>query len=250
MSDGLVHWQSTGGDLDIIGVSHQGLRRGNNEDNFAAAADQGIVLVADGIGGNNAGEMAAAIAIQQIYRALNEQNGGADAIAGAHQHICYHAQHNVRLKNMGATVVSAALQASQFTVHWLGDSRAYLLPHDQTQLTQLTTDHTLSEQLRQQGQPLNDAASRQYSHVLTTALGASQFQPDHIEQVSHRWQPGDLLLLCSDGLSDMVSRNQMATLLLTAPSLRLAVERLLSAALAAGGHDNVTIVVARNNGRQ
>ncbi|GGA81955.1 protein phosphatase [Neiella marina] len=248
MSGELVHWHSQSSGVSIVGATHQGLCRDNNEDNFAAAADQGIVLVADGIGGHSAGEMAAAIATHETFTALRQQVDGNQAIANAHQHICYHAQHDVRLKNMGATVVCATLRPAEFTIHWLGDSRAYLLPKDNTQLIQLTTDHTLWEQLRQQGQDVdNSSAKRQYGHILTSALGASQFQPNHIEQMNHPWQSGDILILCSDGLSDMLSGNQISNLIVTAKTTAIALERLLQASLAAGGHDNITIVVAQNH---
>ncbi|MBW8191732.1 protein phosphatase 2C domain-containing protein [Neiella marina] len=242
-----VHWLPQNEHFEAVGVTHAGHRRANNEDSFAVDQQHKVLMVSDGIGGHQAGETASAMAITQSMLGLQQGAELNAAIWGAHQQTVHAAQMNKRLKDMGATLVCAQYAGPDVELSWVGDSRAYLFDADRPHLQQLTTDHTMLQRLLDEGEDVSPETARQYGHILTTAIGSTQFQPDHIEQKTIHWSANQLLLLCSDGLSDMLTPNQITNIMVSSPQLAILAERLLLAALAAGGHDNITLIIARKN---
>lgn len=245
MTGHCVQWQSLDRQLEIVACSHSGLRRSNNEDSFAVDVSSNLMLLADGIGGHHAGETASAMAITHTLQTMQRGTDIEQAIWHAHQQTVHAAQSNKRLKDMGATLICAQWQSPQLTLNWVGDSRAYLFDPQRPALCLLSRDHTMLQHLIEQGESISEQVARQYAHVLTTAIGSPQFQPDHVEQRVTQWPAEQLLLICSDGLSDMLSNNQLTNILMSDRRLDTLADRLLAAALAAGGKDNVTLILAR-----
>ncbi len=234
-----------------------GLKRRHNEDSLLAAEEFGLFVVADGVGGRKAGELASAITVNtfqsyapQIRAAVdafaanaNRESRNAvlqllDQAANAASRRVYESARETLREGMTTTLVAAVIGGgAAFVVH-VGDSRAYLLRHGE--LRQLTEDHSMINDLIRMGtMTREDAATSRYRNVITRAVGLyPNVRTDtlHIELID-----GDRLLLCSDGLSDMVE--PQATLqLLSNPNLTLAVDNLIQAALEGGGRDNVTVI--------
>lgn len=252
-------------------LSHRGWKRATNEDScgsFRSVLDlersalhqrlarrRGyLFIVADGMGGHSHGELASAIAIEQICRVY--YSGTVDdpalalyqAIQQANSAIVHTAEDQARkgLRPMGTTVVCAVVRGAQLTIANVGDSRAYLLRDGY--LRRLTVDHSwTAEQMRHHGLNQHDAEDLALrsgtKHRLLRALGMrASARPD---VVTLDWCAHDVLLLCSDGLHSQVTEPEIARLLAAAhPSL--AVRELVRAANAAGGHDNSTCLVVRN----
>ncbi|HEV3328064.1 MAG TPA: PP2C family serine/threonine-protein phosphatase [Acidimicrobiales bacterium] len=230
--------------LRAAGITDPGQVRAQNQDAFYVAED--LVLIADGMGGYAGGEVAAAIAAEVVGARFLEDgsaNGLEAAVAAANRQI-FERGVEPGLEGMGTTLVAAAVVGSGPTVRVLvanvGDSRAYLL-RDGT-LRQLTEDHSVAAELVRLGRLEEDEGQEHPGrHVLTRALGVDRdVAPDLIEVEP---QPGDRLLLCSDGLSNELDDDQILALLgVGEPSD--AARSLVAAANAHGGLDNVTAVVA------
>jgi PPM family protein phosphatase len=231
--------------LDVAARSHRGLVRTTNEDSGFAGAS--LVLVADGVGGSNAGEVASSTAAH-IAAGLSAHWPDTDPLAllGA---VVDRASEQLRADvatapdHLGASTTLTAIHTdgARFGLVHLGDSRAYLLRG--RRLHRLTRDHTFVQQLVDAGHLTAEQARHSpYRHQVTRWLGAGaeQSKPDlgRLELVL-----GDRVLLCSDGLTDLVD-DDLLTRLLGVASPDDAAEMLVSAALAAGGRDNVTCVVA------
>lgn len=232
------------------GLSHQGLVREQNEDRFVIDQSIGCYLVADGMGGHQAGEVASQIAADVISKriALQERKNLADparilreAIVTAHQAIRKQAQKNLSQQGMGSTVVIAWLQASgcQLWLAHVGDSRAYL--RRAGELFRLTEDHTIYNQALRAGLLGPDPQTHPPRGVLSQALGASDVIAPEVTRID--LQPHDRLLLCSDGLTDMLSEEQISSMLGESVVIEMICNRLIQAALDQGGKDNVSVVV-------
>jgi protein phosphatase len=231
--------------LDARGHSEVGLVRKNNQD--SAYVSGRLLGVADGMGGAAAGDMASAIAVRRLEEAdkspQNAQNLTEflnNAIEEANDDIAAQVWHDPRLDGMGTTVCAMLFDGHNFGLASIGDSRGYL--YRDGELTQLTHDHSWVQLLVDEGKltPEEAAIHPNRSLVLKVVNGT----PNHIPDLSvHEAKLGDRLLLCSDGLCGMISANHIAELL-AEPDLNDVVARLSGAALDAGGHDNITIVVA------
>jgi protein phosphatase len=269
--------------VDVSGWSDAGKVRPNNEDHFYVARYGRFLetvatnvpelskpsrleeigygaTVADGMGGHAAGEVASKLAIttflnlvlgtpdwilrldddllpHEIKRRAMERFGQVQTV------MAEHAQADPRLEGLGTTLTLAISLGKELFLAHLGDSRAYLLR--QRKLYQLTKDHTLAQELVDRGAltPQQGASSR-LRHVLTKSLGGSgeHITPDVQELLL---EDGDCLLLCTDGLTDMVAEQQIAAILDSAATAEKACHELIDQALAGGGKDNVTAVVAR-----
>lgn len=266
--------------VDVAGRTDIGCVREQNEDSFViahlgrsldlidtslavGAAQRRIegpkgtlLMVADGMGGHGGGEVASAVAVDAIAQfalyampwmtdpddaaetALLEQLG--DAMTRCQERL---EQVAVRKRidqfRPGTTLTIAyALWPKLYVAH-AGDSRLYL--HREGQLVQVTTDHTVGQALREKG-ALGDAPSR-FDHILVNVVGGGR---ERVEAEAHRLalEPGDRVLLCSDGLTGHVSDAVLADVLAACPSAAEACERLVAEAKAGGGHDNITVVVA------
>lgn len=238
--------------LRFAGVTHQGLVREQNEDRYIIDQGIGCFLVADGMGGHQAGEVASRITADTIAKKLARWGGKInrdppktlqDAIFAAHQAVRKEAAKSLALRGMGSTVVTAWLQPDSCQV-WLGhvgDSRAYLLRG--SELFLLTEDHTIYNQARRAGMLGPDADLYPPRSVLSQAIGPSEVIAPEIVRIE--LQPGDTLLLCSDGLTDMVRSEQITSLLSSSAEPEEVCRNLIQAALTGGGKDNVTAVVLR-----
>lgn len=225
-------------------ASHTGLVRRHNED--SGFAGPGLLLVADGVGGHAAGEVASATAAYIVSaRALAHPLGDPaetlrEALALAQQQVALGAQAAGR-HGMATTLTAMLCDGHRVALLHLGDSRAYVLRGGV--LTQVSHDHTVVQQLVDEGTLLpEEAHGHPWRHVVTRSLGGNPAELGDLTWLE--LVPGDRVLLCSDGLSDLVSDEQLSQVLLAHGHDETAVDALVEAALAAGGRDNVTCLVA------
>ncbi|HEX7238647.1 MAG TPA: PP2C family serine/threonine-protein phosphatase [Longimicrobiaceae bacterium] len=237
-----VRWRAVGG-------SDVGRVRKGNEDSFLVDERRGIFLVADGMGGHAAGEVASAIASEVVGAALATQvDSGVTgdelsqmmeaSIHAAHDTIIAYAARNPSTRGLGTTLTAAVLHPDgALRIGHVGDSRAYLL-HDGA-LAQVTRDHTWVQAEVDAGRLAPEAArTHPLSHIITRALGADS--ADRADLLSRRVVPGDLLLLCTDGLTGKVEDAELARILATELPLPERIAELVRAANARGGDDNIT----------
>ncbi len=228
-------------------LTHTGNVRTNNEDAFSCHPELGLWVVADGMGGHEAGEVASAIAIDSIIQQIRQGRDLADAIQQAHHNILNDSRNGRGARGMGTTVVALQANAARYRVAWVGDSRAYLWTQGEDQagtLEQLTTDHSYVQMLVKAGTiSQQEANTHSKKNVITQCLGALDADNVHIDSIERDWQPNQWLLLCSDGLSDELTTEQMRALLTTQHNPESAARALLNAALAQGGRDNTTIAI-------
>lgn len=221
------------------------------------------LLVADGLGGMTGGEVASRTALTRLVELIIEtpdwimsleEPTKAEAVLDrmterffrVDQTLKKQADDDPSLSGMGTTLTAAAILKNDLIVGHVGDSRAYLFRNGT--LTQLTRDHTVAQELIDAGiSNAADAVTRSMRHVLTAALGSlgNRIKPE-VQRLQLR--PFDEILLCSDGLTQMVDDVTIASALRTSHSAAKACEDLTSLALAAGGRDNITVIVARLGG--
>jgi serine/threonine protein phosphatase PrpC len=233
-------------------VSDRGRKRPSNEDAYGFSVEAGVYVVCDGMGGAAAGEIASTIAVDEVLRLLTHrspENSGAplpdaaqNAIYAANEAIFSRAQRNHRLSGMGTTLVALAAREHHVWVLNIGDSRCYRLRRGR--LEQLTHDHSLvEEQVRLGRMTPREALHSPLKNVITRALGTqSHVTPDVFELEA---EPGDLFLLCSDGLTRELPDSTIQTLLTGDLTLEVLSARLVEAAKKAGGHDNITCLLVR-----
>jgi len=244
-------------------ATHPGLVRQNNEDYIRTDDRLGIYLLADGIGGHNAGEVASALAVDTVFSVLraNIAHTAVDdyfelmvhALHAAHWEIYTKAQTDPLMARMGTTLVVAVVQNNQAYIVNAGDSRCYLfkreyyanpdplLERGSHKFKQLTHDHTVGDQLLAKGVPIGEIPKKQF-HALTRSLGCGDppFPDFTVREISQ----GDILLICSDGLTDMLTDPEIETVLANAaPDLDALVANLVDAANAKGGRDNISVVL-------
>ena len=219
--------------------------RGNNEDNLVVA--EPLFAVADGMGGHRGGEVASLTAIESLRVAFDDDHsaeGLTEAVREANRAVWEKAQDDADLRGMGTTITAAALVEvdgeERLVVVNVGDSRAYLLQNGE--LSRLTEDHSLVEDLVREGQLSPDeAAIHPQRHILTRVLGMGpEVEPDVWQIVPYK---GDRLLLCSDGLTNEVNDNEIASVLRRLADASDAAGELVRLARAHGGSDNITVVV-------
>lgn len=236
------------GPLRLIEVAHAsdtGRVRTHNEDRYLAKPP--LLAVADGMGGAKAGEVAAQIAVETLAElgAAPTPQQLRDAIVEANRNIRLAADTDTSQAGMGTTTTAALFDGEIATLMHVGDSRAYL--YRDGELRQLTDDHSIVAEMVRQGQLLPEEAERHRArNIITRALGA---EPDvDVDEVRVPLSAGDMILLCSDGLSGMVRDEEIAQMIGDAPDPHAAVQRLVAAALEHGGTDNITVVLARVDG--
>ncbi len=233
------------------GCSDAGPVRPHNEDCWRALPEVGLFVVADGMGGYRAGEVAAEIAVDTACRlvplyAASEDCGAALARAfeAGNQAILQCAAANPDCLGMGTTLVACLLRDGVLHVAHVGDSRAYLLRDGR--LHRLTRDHSIGQALCDSG-AVNEAQLRHLPGrgILTRALGVEESVA--CDLVAYAWEPEDCLLLCSDGVSDLLPDEAVARLLAESGSAGpvAQAEALVAAAVNAGGCDNITALVVR-----
>ena len=233
-------------ELKPFGVTHAGKVRQNNEDALLVGEgkDETLFVVADGIGGFEAGEVASSLAVD-VLKDLQPDEPFKAAIGEANRRIVAAGRGDEKLSGMGTTVVAIRFGGTQrepvAEVAHVGDSRAYLMRGGD--MNPITEDHSLVAELVRSGDLTRDqAAEHPQKNLITRALGADE-EVD-VDTAILPVEVGDRILLCSDGLSDMVSEAGISEILADSPEDPERVARgLLSAALDAGGNDNITIVV-------
>ena len=223
-----------------------GRQRHANEDSYHARSP--VYVVADGMGGAQAGEVASRIAADAFDEDMGDDNPEeqlADRAREANRRIFERARADASHSGMGTTLTGALLASDEVSIVHVGDSRAYLFRDGE--LRRLTRDHSLVEELRRRGQLTpEEAEEHPQRSVITRALGP---EPDvELDVHTHQARSGDVFLLCSDGLTSMVREERLREILTDAETLRAALDRLVEEANEAGGRDNITVVAFRIGG--
>jgi PPM family protein phosphatase len=233
--------------LTVIEAAHRtdtGRQRHANEDSYFARSP--MFAVADGMGGAQAGEVASRIAARAFERAPESDEAPEsrlEAIAlDANREIHDVAQRDSSTAGMGTTLTAALVDGDEVAIGHVGDSRAYVLRGGE--LKRLTKDHSLVEELRRQGRLTEEEAEEHPQRsIITRALGP---EPEvEVDTMTFPAKAGDVFLLCSDGLTTMVSEEEIRRILTEARTLRSAVNKLIDAANSGGGRDNITAVAFR-----
>ncbi|HEU5351914.1 MAG TPA: Stp1/IreP family PP2C-type Ser/Thr phosphatase [Terracidiphilus sp.] len=234
---------------EVAALTDVGCQRANNEDSFGYDADAGIFVVCDGMGGMAAGELASDAAVKALLehfcQAAREQPAHKrlhDAIVHANQEVFQISQSKPELRGMGTTMVAAYVEGKRLLVGNVGDSRAYLLRGDGC--AQITQDHSfVAEQVRLGSMNPEEADSSPYQSLITRAVGsAAEVEPDIFTGML---EPGDILLLTTDGLTRYLDADTIAGIIKAGANLTEACHRLIDTAKNRGGADNVTCLLIR-----
>jgi PPM family protein phosphatase len=246
----------------FAGDTHVGMARAHNEDALHLPVDERLAIVADGMGGHASGEVASRMAVETVVDYFKEtaeeqvltwpfkvdRQGGADvtrlvtAIKLANVKIHEQAQRDPACKGMGTTIVSALFRDDGIIVGHVGDSRVYRVR--EANITQITEDHSLiNDYIKMKRMTAEEAVNWPHKNVIVRALGMKEA----VQVDVHSEQPrlGDCYVLCSDGLSGMISDEVIREIVLGETDLDRAAEMLITAANNAGGKDNITVVLAR-----
>jgi protein phosphatase len=254
--------KSLRGKIQFAEVTHTGMVREHNEDAIGSNGDMGLMVLADGMGGYNAGEVASGIAVQTItdlaaVGANREQRNDIDphtglmrqtivlrdAVARANKIIFQTAQSQTHCEGMGTTLVAAMFYDNKISLAHVGDSRAYRLRDEKFE--QLTMDHSLLQELVDRGFYSEEEAQRSTNrNYVTRALGVEPTV--EVEVQEYDVLPDDIYLLCSDGLPDMVEDEDIHLTISTFnASLDVVGEQLVQLANEHGGRDNVSVMLAQ-----
>jgi PPM family protein phosphatase len=246
--------------IEVGSRTDVGRIRENNEDAFLVVAPLELFIISDGMGGEAHGEVASAIAVETIAEHCQSAetnpdaplfgeprpelsprtNRLASAVNLANRRIYEASERDPGQHGMGATVVAAWLDGPKLSLAHVGDSRVYLLRAGA--LEQLTADHSLvAEQVRRGFITPQQAESSELQNVLTRALGP-HFEIE-LDAAEYILKPGDMLILCTDGLTRMVSDEEIASTLLTTTGAQAAADRLIELGNENGGVDNITVVI-------
>lgn len=228
-----------------------GLVRKHNEDSYCYNKEIDLLAVADGMGGHKAGEVASSMAVNILTDQLlkqkeqlqtNPETVLIQAVKEANSQIYLTANANKDQNGMGTTITAAILDKNTFFLAHVGDSRAYLV--HKNEIKQLTQDHSLVNEMVKNGNLTEEEANQHpQKNILTRALGTSEevlvdfYQAQVIK--------GDTLLLCTDGLSNLISREEMIVLVANAGNLDQIADALVDKAIERGGHDNITVVIGQ-----
>ena len=229
---------------DTIWKTDTGRQRRDNEDNAFVRAP--LFVVADGMGGAQAGEVASALAVEEFQQDLPADGSPEERltarIRSANRRIYELSRTEHEHAGMGTTLTAVYLADDYLAVAHVGDSRAYIFRDGD--LNRLTQDHSLVEELVRQGKLTEEqAAEHPQRSIITRALGIES--EVEVDTWSYQMRAGDVVLLCSDGLTSMISEDQVTGILRAETNLQLAAGRLIGAANDAGGRDNITVVLFR-----
>lgn len=248
--------------LEIVRLTDVGQKRDHNEDTVASDAEIGLVVLADGMGGYKAGEVASEIAVLTIVAELKEtmamqEPGHADAVTGmqvesrllyeavakANESIYSVSQDQPQCAGMGTTLVVGLFTNNKLLAGHIGDSRMYRLRNDE--FTQITEDHSLLQEQIKSGLITPEQAKVSHNkNLVTRAVGIDSEVV--LELHEHEVEVGDIYLLCSDGLSDLVEDEDIhLTLSTLSANLELAANQLIQMANDNGGKDNISVILAR-----
>jgi serine/threonine protein phosphatase PrpC len=228
-----------------------GIIRSGNEDNYLMLPEKGMFIVADGMGGHAAGEVASEMAVQMIARGLQGVVGKSESEATQMMRRAIHESNTAifqrtvdepEKRGMGTTATAMVINGPRYVVGQVGDSRAYLLRGGQ--LSQLTKDHSyVQEQVDAGYLTPEQARTHPYSNVITRCVGAnSEVVPDIYVGTL---KTSDLFLLASDGLTGMLEDHELHSILTTDSQPAVLVDSLVSEANRRGGLDNITVIIVR-----
>lgn len=230
--------------INHVARTHPGKVREHNEDCFHADAATGLFIVADGMGGMEAGEVASAIARDETVRAVNEGQSLAEAIVNAHRAIRKAVDEGVGAHGMGTTIVTLRVVNGDCELAWVGDSRAYLWDADKGSLRRVTRDHSHVELLLASGVITPDQAHKHpQKNLITQCLGQMTSDDLQVGFVKEKLQPGQSILMCSDGLNDELTDTEIAQCLVSHSKISAQAEALLQMTLEKGARDNVTLII-------
>lgn len=250
-----------GSRLEVMCLTNKGMERPRNEDSCYAASRSyhAFMVVADGMGGHRAGNIASEIAAKEAERAWQRADlegllpgeGSRTFITGfidkANRRILDQAEKSLTEKGMGTTVTAALLCGARLTIGHVGDSRAYNISDGK--ISQLTKDHSFLEQMIETGRiTAEEARTHPKRHILTRALGISPDLKIDVDELEVEF--GSTLLLCTDGLTNMLRDEEILAVVQTKPDPQHIAETLVKMANERGGHDNITVIVATGIGGQ
>lgn len=226
-------------------LSHVGAVRKNNEDAVFCDSKAGLFAVADGIGGRQGGEIASATAVKIVAEktaslpTAEPKELLREAFYEANN-ILHQAGKSAELSGMGTTMTAAYISGDNIYLVHVGDSRAYLF--NRQGICQLTSDHTLVAELLKDGSITAEAAeTHPQRHVITRSLGLETLV--EVDELEYQWQSGDYLLLCTDGLHNLVEADEIKEITARAANLRSAIEFMAETAYNRGGYDNISLVL-------
>ena len=234
--------------LEAFGASDPGCVRANNEDYYLMAPAMGLYVVADGMGGAQAGECASKLATETLWEVVRQRANGTGAetltkaFHEANHKVMEAASSDPALEGMGTTMVAALVKNGDLWIASVGDSRAYLFDHGE--LHAITQDQTwVNEVGRRLGIDEETLKTHPMRHVLTMAVGVGT--PVRIRYYAVEVKPGDLMMLSSDGLHGVIGEDQILGILSDRGTLEAKCRALIEAANANGSPDNVTVVLIR-----
>ncbi len=240
----------TGLKLEVAGLTDVGCKRTNNEDSYGYDLAAQLFVVCDGMGGMAAGEVASSTAVNTLLRAFSQNTASSagieerlyNAIIQANHEVCALSQTNEEMRGMGTTLVAACIDTRKIVIGNVGDSRAYFLREGGC--VQITLDHSyLSEQVLNGTMTADDAGASPLQSLITRAIGTSQsVEPDLF---SASLEPGDMVLLTTDGLTRYADAGSIAQIVLNQPDLQQACQMLINTAKEQGAVDNVTCLLLR-----
>ncbi len=232
--------------MKAVGNSVIGMRRTNNEDAIYINEQKNLYLVADGMGGCNAGEVASSTAISAFVEAMeNAENGETldkmmSAIAQCNKKVYQKSRENVEFLDMGTTLVAVTIENEKMFIVHVGDSRVYLFRENNLQ--QITTDHSYVMELVKIGSITREEAEvHPKRNIITRAIGIRE--EVEADTVIEDVKQGDKILLCTDGLSNMVSKGEMTKILIEQCSTEEKVKKLVVLANEKGGLDNISLIL-------
>ncbi len=227
--------------MRMYGATDIGLVRSANQDSFYIDKSGKWAVVADGMGGHNGGEIASAMAVEEIKKSISQGVGLTEAISNANTAVYKKSRENPELLGMGTTIVLCQVLSDRINIAHVGDSRAYLFR--QGKLQKLTKDHSIVQQLIDSGTITEEQAKyHPQRNLITRAVGTENTIVS--DTVTQEIEEGDSILICSDGLSSYVEESEITSILKTGKSSEI-ILNLIDAANKAGGKDNVTAVLIR-----
>lgn len=249
--------------MRFVGLSDTGRKRAENEDRFALSEAEGWAVLCDGMGGRAFGEVASAMSVERLAELIHEclprrlerldrdeqaaamVNSVDEWVRQVNAHVHSKGLADERYREMGTTLVCLLEIAHQVVIAHVGDSRAYRLHGGK--LEQITDDHSVvAARVKDQQITAAEAKVSRERNIITQAIGtASQVRPD---VRVHPAMPTDRFLLCSDGLHDMLTDEELERIMLQGGELNALAHRLVDAANAAGGRDNITVILCETAG--
>ncbi len=231
-------------------MSDRGMNRHHNEDFFHLDTGRGICIVADGMGGHLGGEVASREAVETFLGLIKPRiDEGAvfdaqllkDAVEKTNRHVFRKSLEDEELKGMGTTFVAGILHRNGMFLVNVGDSRAYRIRDDT--IEQLTRDHSLVQEMLEEGKLTSELANTyQFRHVITRVIGSEKEVEPDIETLPV--EDGDMLLFCSDGLTEMLEDSEILDLCRQGKSVQAMARDLVLEANKRGGKDNITVIIA------